>query len=153
DVDVVQDVAADHVAVGRGGPADDVVVGVVDVDAGPEGRHQVEGGVGVAQAGAAQGAGGVGADEVAGDGVAVGLHQDAVAAEAVDHQALDDRAVAAAAQRQAGDADLGGARARAAAVQLDEQDGVVAVGQRVGRRAGLAVAVDGDGVDDGRLGR
>ena len=75
------------------------------------------------------------------------LDHDAVAGEAVDVQALDGAAAAAGAEGQAVHA-----RAGAGAVQLDQDDGVVRVGQRVGAGPGLRVAVDGQRLDDRRQG-
>src|SRR5207247_1409730 len=67
--------------------------------------------------------------------------------ETVDRQAPDGAAIAAGSEGQSVDRRAGGG-----AVQLDADDGVVRVGHRVDAGSGLAVAVDGDGVDDRRQG-
>src|SRR5262249_41745818 len=84
-------------------------------------------------------------EEVAADDVAaLAEAHDAFVAEAVDDQALDGAA--------AGRNGQAGLQPGVEAVQLDGQEGVVAVGQRVGAGAELRVAVDEDRVGDKRQG-
>src|SRR5262249_16897193 len=90
-------------------------------------------------------AGLVGADEVAADDVAATPDDvNPVSAEAVDDQALDGAVV--------GPKSQAGLEPDVAAVQLDGEKSVVAVGQRVGAGAELRVAVDEHRVADLRQG-
>src|SRR5262249_4428093 len=97
--------------------------------------------------GHARRAGRVDADEVAHDRVAIGLDDDAVAAEVGDVQAADGTAVTAGPEGQSV-----GTSASTGAVELNEDDGIVAVGHRVNAGPGLRVPVDGHRDDHGRQG-
>src|SRR5262249_51985420 len=112
-VDAVDLVARGDVAGSGCQAADGAVAGVADTDA-------------VVLVRLGGGALRVGADEVAGDRGAAALQLDAVEAKAVDRQALDGRAGAGGADQQAVGVGPG-----VGPVQLDEDLGVVAVGQRV----------------------
>src|SRR5262249_48009408 len=90
-------------------------------------------------------AGLVGADEVAANDVAAVVdNEDAFITETVDDQALDGAV--------AGPNDQASVEHGVDTVQLDGQEGVVAVGQRVGAGAQLRIAVDEHRVGDRRQG-
>jgi hypothetical protein len=101
------------------------------------------------------GAGGVGTDEIAlDDVVAVGVQQNADASlvrrRAGAHEIRDVQPLHGGVTR--GDVQAVGAEAGIAAVELDEQHGVVADRQRVDAGPRLGVAVNGDGGSNRRQG-